>query len=106
MDGEDILKLYTTSFLRKFCRTRRKYDDIYDIEIQEFYNDNEELLAWMWFGISRFEKQIAFPLNQTAGIRLRQSNIKIGSERTLVPFLKRQEAICILLAKSMRYIRN
>ena len=89
VDGEDILKLYTTSLFEKnSAGQRRKYDDIYDIEIQEFYNDNEELLAWMWFGISRFEKQIAFPLNQTAGIRLRQSNIQIGNERTLVPFFK------------------
>lgn len=89
VDGEDILKLYTTTLFEKNpAGQRRKYDDVYDIKIQEFYNDNGELLAWMWYGISRFEKQIPYPLNETAGIRLRQSNIQIGNERTLVPLFK------------------
>ncbi len=89
VDGEDILKPYTTTlFERNPAGQRRKYDDVYDIKIKEFYNDNEELLAWMWYGISRFEKQIPFSQNETAGIRLRQSNIQIGNERTLVPLFK------------------
>lgn len=89
VDGEDILKLYTTTLFEKNpAGQRRKYDEVYDIKIQEFCNDNGELLAWMWYGISRFEKQIPHPLNQTAGIRLRQSNIQIGNERTLVPLFK------------------
>jgi hypothetical protein len=89
VDGEDIVKLYTsTLFERNPAAERRKYDDVYDINIHEFYNDKEELLAWMWYGISRFEKQIPHPLNETAGIRLRQSNIQIGNERTLIPLFK------------------
>ncbi|WP_088186377.1 ATP-binding protein [Desulfosporosinus sp. FKA] len=89
VDGEDILKMYTTSLFEKNpAGQRRKYDDIYDVRIQEFYNENDELLAWMWYGISRFEKQIPHPLNETAGIRVRQSNIQIGNERTLIPFFK------------------
>lgn len=89
VDGEDILKLFTTTlFERNPAGQRRKYDDVYDIRIQEFHNDNGELLAWMWYGISRFEKQIPHPLNETAGIRLRQSNIQIGNERTLIPLFK------------------
>jgi len=89
VNGEDILKLYTTALYEKDSNgQKRKYDDIYDIKIEEFYNDKRELLAWMWYGISRFEKQIPFPLNQTAGIRLRQSNIQIGDERTLASLFK------------------
>lgn len=89
VDGEDILKPYTTTLYEKNpAGQRRKYDDVYDIRIQEFYNDNNELLAWMWYGISRFEKQIPYPLNEIAGIRLRQSNIQIGDERTLAPLFK------------------
>lgn len=89
VDGEDILKLYTTTLFEKNpSGQKKKYDDVYEIKIQEFYNDNGELLAWMWYGISRFEKQIPHPLNETAGIRLRQSNIQIGNERTLIPFFK------------------
>lgn len=89
VDGEDILKLYTTTlFERDPAGQRRPYDDVYDIRIHEFHKDNGELLAWMWYGISRFEKQIQHPLNKTAGIRLRQSNIQIGNERTLIPLFK------------------
>jgi len=89
VDGEDIIKLYTTTLFEKNpAGERRKYDDVYDIRIHEFHNDNGELLAWMWYGISRFEKQIPYPLNETAGIRLRQSNIQIGNERTLIPLFK------------------
>lgn len=89
VEGEDILKLYTTTLFEKNpAGQRRKYDDIYDVKIKEFYNDYGELLAWMWYGISRFEKQIPHPINQTAGIRLRQSNIQIGNERTLNPLFK------------------
>lgn len=89
VDGEDILKLYTTTIYEKNpAGQRRKYDDVYNIMIHEFTNDNGEMLAWMWYGISRFEKQIPHPLNETAGIRLRQSNIQIGNERTLIPLFK------------------
>jgi hypothetical protein len=89
VDSEDILKLYTTTlFERNPAGQRRKYDDVYDIRIREFFNDDGDMLAWMWYGISRFEKQIPYPLNETAGIRLRQSNIQIGNERTLIPLFK------------------
>lgn len=93
VDGEDICKLYTTTLSERVSEKQsRKYDDIYGIEIKEFFNSSGEMLAWMWYGISRFEKQIPFPLNETAGIRLRQSNIQIGNERTLVPLFKEVRA--------------
>lgn len=89
VEGEDIIKSYTTTLFEKnLSGQRKKYDDVYEIRIHEFVNDDGELLAWMWYGISRFERQIPFPLNETAGIRLRQSNIQIGSERTLIPLFK------------------
>lgn len=89
VNGEDILKPYTTILYESTQNgQRRKYDELYDIKIEEFYDDSGQLLAWMWYGISRFEKQIPFPLNETAGIRLRQSNIQIGNERTLARFFK------------------
>ncbi|MDR2879195.1 MAG: ATP-binding protein [Fusobacteriales bacterium] len=89
VNSEDIHKLYTTVLYEKGGNhPTKKYDEIYDIEIKEFYTETGEFLAWMWYGISRFEKQIPFPLNEIAGIRLRQFNIQIGDERTLVPFFK------------------
>ena len=93
VDGEDILKLYTTTLFEKNAAgQRKKYDDVYGIKIQEFFNDAGEMLAWMWYGICRFEKQIPFPLNETAGLRLRQENIQIGNERTLIPLFKEARA--------------
>jgi len=46
----------------------------------------------MWYGISRFEIQIPFPLNNMAGIRIRQANIQIGDEKTLVHLFKENRA--------------
>jgi len=89
VNGEDISKPYTTTLYRKINdNQKQKYDDIYAIRTKEFFTDNGEMLAWMWYGICRFEKQIPFPLNETAGIRLRQANIQIGDERTLAPRFK------------------
>lgn len=89
VNGEDMSKPYTTTLYKKINdNQKQKYDDIYAIRTQEFFTDNGEMLAWMWYGISRFEKQIPFPLNETAGIRLRQANIQIGNERTLAPRFK------------------
>lgn len=90
VNGEDVSKPYTTTLYEKsnIENQKKKYDDIYAIRKKEFFNDSGELLAWMWYGISRFERQIPFPLNETAGLRLRQANIQIGNERTLEPLFK------------------
>ncbi len=88
VNDEEVFKPYTTTLLTNIAGQPKKYDDIYGVRFKKFYNDNNELLAWMWYGISRFEKQIPFPLNITAGIRIRQQNIQIGNERTLVPRFK------------------
>jgi molecular chaperone HtpG len=89
VNAEDIQKPYTTSLFDKAAEEQKqKYDEIYKIQIKEFFNSYGEMLAWMWFGISRFEKQIPFPLNEFAGIRLRQWNIQIGDENTLKPLFK------------------
>lgn len=89
INEEDVSKPYTTTLYKKINDNQKeKYDEIYDIKIKEFFTADGEMLAWMWYGISRFEKQIPFPLNETAGIRLRQANIQIGNERTLAPRFK------------------
>ena len=52
------------------------------IHDKEFYASDGRRLAWMWFGISKFEQQIK-PMNKMRGIRLRKENIQIGDENTL-----------------------
>jgi molecular chaperone HtpG len=52
-----------------------------DVEFEIFTDSNEQVLAWMWYGISKFEKQIP-SINPMRGIRLRKGNIQIGNENT------------------------
>lgn len=88
LNGEDTKKLYTTVLYEKNGSSKKKYDEIYDIKIEEFRNEAGELLAWMWFGLSSLVKRIPSAYNEMAGLRLRQSNIQIGDENTLVHLFK------------------
>ena len=49
-------------------------------EFKKFYDKNGELLAWMWYGLSRFEKAIP-ACNKMRGLRLRKENIQIGGDK-------------------------
>lgn len=84
LDGEPIFKKYTTTL--KDSSTGAKYDDIFGVHFQDFYN-NGELFAWMWVGISRFQKAIP-KTNQMRGLRLRKENIQIGGEDALQKLFK------------------
>lgn len=90
VNDETINKKYSTVLHEKneSGGKPKMYDEITGIEFQEFKNKEDEMLAWMWYGISRFERQIPYPTNQFAGIRLRQHNIQIGDEQTLRKFHK------------------
>ncbi len=93
VNSEDILKPYSTQLYKKEKSGNKKsYDEVYNIVIHEFHDNDENLLAWMWYGVSRFETQIPFPLNTMAGIRVRQANIQIGDEKTLIPLFKERRA--------------
>ncbi|MCL4539143.1 MAG: ATP-binding protein, partial [Bacteroidetes bacterium] len=71
LDGEPIVKRYAT-MLRD--PTGTKYDDIFDVRFKDFYDADGELLAWMWVGLSKFQKAIP-KINQMRGLRLRKENI-------------------------------
>lgn len=94
VNGQDINKPYTVrlyDLVQSGNKTsKKKYDEIYDIKIEEFKNERGELLAWMWYGISSFVKRIPSKPNPMAGIRLRKSNIQIGDSNTLVPLFKEE----------------
>lgn len=87
VEGEDIFKNYSTILYESAGNHKKKYDEIYGIEFKEFKNSKGELLAWMWFGVSTFEKQIP-SINEMRGIRLRKENIQIGGSDTLVKLFK------------------
>jgi len=84
LDGEQLFKKYTT-ILKEPSGT--KYDDIFDIHVKEFYDASGGLLAWLWVGLSRFQKAIP-KINQMRGLRLRKDNIQIGDEDSLQKLFK------------------
>lgn len=88
-EGDDIYKNYGTILYEKAnqSKTKTRYDEIYDLEFKELKNEKGELLAWMWYGISAFDRQIPV-VNKMRGIRLRKDNIQIGSSETLVNFFR------------------
>lgn len=88
IDGEDVFKDYTTYLYENTTGQKRKFDEIFDIYLKTFEKENGEMLAWMWYGISSFEKAIPESVNEMKGIRLRQANIQLGNERTLSKFFK------------------
>lgn len=75
--GEHVLKKYNPSFT-----TSKGEDSITGVNFKEFRDDNGNLIAWLWFGISRFQGVIKKE-NLMRGIRLRSQNIQIGNDDSL-----------------------
>lgn len=80
--GERLFKPYTTKLYETYgSGQKRAYDELVDVAFAVFPDTGEKPLAWMWYGISKFEKQIP-SINEMRGIRLRKNNIQIGNEHT------------------------
>ncbi len=87
VNQDQVFKSYTSSIYKAENGSKSKIDEIYEIETYELINAKSRLLAWGWYGISKFEK--AMPsINIARGIRLRKGNIQIGSEETSVKLFK------------------
>ncbi len=85
INTDPLKKSYTSSIYEK---SGNKIDEIFDIVSFEIIHA-DELLAWGWYGLSKYEKQIPIT-NIARGIRLRKGNIQIGSENTLIKLHKEQ----------------
>lgn len=81
VNGDRLFKEYRTRLYEDKNGKKSVYDEISDVKFEMFYSSNGEVLGWMWYGISRFEKQIPV-INEMRGIRLRKGNIQIGNEQT------------------------
>lgn len=57
------------------------YDELIGLKFEIFKDNHDNVLAWMWYGISNFEKAIPV-INKMRGIRLRKDNIQIGDAQT------------------------
>jgi len=78
INDEQIFKQYRT----RIYSFGKVHDEVKSIDFKDFYDENDNLIAWMWFGLSSFNGQIKSE-NIQRGIRLRKDNIQIGSARAL-----------------------
>lgn len=79
VEGEPVFKGYTT----RIYSGGKVHDEIKSIEFKDFYDENDRLIAWMWFGLSSLNGQIKAQGNMQRGLRLRKGNIQIGESSTL-----------------------
>ena len=83
LNGETLVKKYKTNY-----KTHSKGDDeIFSIEFKDIRDENGDLLAWIWWGVSRFKAAIQKDC-QMRGLRLRKENIQIGDDDALQKLFK------------------
>jgi molecular chaperone HtpG len=83
LNGETILKKYVTDIKNK---SGSKYDEIFDVAFFNLVDEYNNLMAWMWIGLSEFKQAIPVKTNPMRGLRLRKENIQIGNEDVLQKF--------------------
>lgn len=87
VNGSQIFKEYTTKLKEQSGAALKNYDEISRLEFKDFRNSANELVAWMWVGLSRFEKQIP-KNNAMRGLRVRSANIQLGNDDALQDLFK------------------
>ena len=88
VNTDQIFKAYTTRIYEGEEGSKKRIDDITDLQYFTVKEENDGLLGWGWYGISAFTKQIPAKGNVARGIRLRKGNIQIGSDNCLVNLFK------------------
>ncbi len=83
VNGEPVVKNYKMD-----TNTRQKgHDEIFSVEFRDLYDEDNNLIAWLWFGLSTFKGVLSEKLsedsNKMRGLRLRLGNIQIGDWNTL-----------------------
>lgn len=86
INTEPLFKIYTPALYES--TKKEAYDYINEVAFNEYYNSNNELLAWSWIGINRFDKCIPEKNNPQRGMRLRKHNIQFGDSETLNKLMK------------------
>ena len=82
VNGNQLFKPYRMRLYEGTSENYNQYDEIYDIELKKFLTNDGTPIAWLWFGIAKYEKYIPI-INDMRCIRLRKENIQIGDENTL-----------------------
>ena len=82
VNGNQVFKPYSDRLYEGSSDSKKQYDEINDVKFRVF-NDGQGLpIAWLWYGIAKFEKNIPV-VNEMRCIRLRKENIQIGDQDTL-----------------------
>ena len=89
LNNDQLFKMYTRSFT---VGKGKVSDEIFDLSFMDFKDMNNNLVAWMWFGVSHFKGAIEAKCPMR-GIRLRKANIQIGDEDTLQQFFAEPRGI-------------
>jgi len=76
-EGEAIYKDYKPTII-----TSKGADIIKNVEFYAFRDGDGKLIAWLWFGITKFQAMLKKECKER-GIRLRKENIQIGDEDAL-----------------------
>lgn len=87
--GNQIFKEYGMRLYDKSnaSGSKQPYDEFRDLAFYDIKRNNE-LIAWMWYGLCRFDKAIPKVDNPMYGFRVRQSNIQIGDNTILAKYFK------------------
>ncbi len=82
-----IFKAYSASIYEGDITNKKRIDEVYELEFFEVNDKKGKLIAWGWYSISNFKKQMP-KVNIARGIRLRKGNIQIGMEDGLTRLFK------------------
>jgi molecular chaperone HtpG len=90
VNDELISKPYTADIYADCNGGKQVVDEILDLNFISQYANDGQLLYWGWYSISKLVGQMK-PINTARGIRLRKSNIQIGSSDSLGRFFPKEE---------------
>ena len=95
INDTQIYKPYTNYIYEDNHGGKKQVDDILDVDFLMEKDENDEIIYWGWYSLSRLNGQMK-PLNIARGIRLRKSNIQIGDEEICKKFFtKTEDAILV-----------
>ena len=82
VNGNQLFKPYRMRLYEGASEKPKQYDEIYDVKFEKFLASDGTPVAWLWYGVAKYEKYIPV-INDMRCIRLRKENIQIGNENTL-----------------------
>ena len=83
----ELFKPYETNIYQENKKTKKRIDEIIDIDFFELHSRDSQLLAVGWYAMTK-NFQLIPVFNQAYGIRLRKGNIQIGDEFTFQRFFR------------------